>query len=253
MIAARIYVAGWWPSCRWSNAPDLDKPSSRRWKYSMPAYGCQRSTAVATPRNRAEPAGQATGPGSSARRHRRRETRAVGQVLSTTRTRPSTVRRHAARAVSLRTSASLSRAERVKVDLRRCRFRERAPVGRDLLVAEPDGAVVARRSCCHIARPREMRNGPTPRFRRLTSHTAARRFSSSRPTTRESCWQAKALTSASNTVGNRGGFRPRNRSASSASRRSRCATRYHSERSICNPSSRSTIDRTWRLSARRAE
>src|SRR5690349_16940165 len=33
-----------------SNALDLDKPSSRRWKYSMPAYGCQRSTDVVTPR-----------------------------------------------------------------------------------------------------------------------------------------------------------------------------------------------------------
>jgi xylulose-5-phosphate/fructose-6-phosphate phosphoketolase len=33
-----------------SKAPDLDKPSSSRWKYTMPAYGCQCSTALPTPR-----------------------------------------------------------------------------------------------------------------------------------------------------------------------------------------------------------
>jgi hypothetical protein len=32
-----------------SKAPALDKPSSRRWKYTSPAYGCQPATAARTP------------------------------------------------------------------------------------------------------------------------------------------------------------------------------------------------------------
>ena len=47
---------------------------------------------------------------------------------------------------------------------------------------------------------------------------AARRLSRRIPTARLNCWQAIPLTRPSHTVGNRGGFRPRNRDASSCRR-----------------------------------
>jgi hypothetical protein len=40
--------------CRWLvghsvTSPARDNPSSSRWKYTMPAYGCHLSTALVTP------------------------------------------------------------------------------------------------------------------------------------------------------------------------------------------------------------
>ena len=75
----------------------------------------------------------------------------------------------------------------------------------------------------------------------------ARRLSSSRPTSSDNCWHANALTSASNIVGNRGGFMPRKVSASGRSRASPAAVRYQSVRSIRSPSSRSRTDRACRF------
>ena len=82
-----------------------------------------------------------------------------------------------------------------------------------------------------------------------TAAISASRFRSSIPTSSDSCWHANALTSASNTVGNRGGFRPRNRSAITPSRRSCADIRYQSARLTPVPSSRSIAERRRRRSA----
>ena len=67
--------------------------------------------------------------------------------------------------------------------------------------------------------------------------SAARRFSNWIPTASDSCWQAMPLTSASKTVGKRGGWRPRIRAASGPSSGPGAAIAANGERSTDSPTS----------------
>ena len=111
--------------------------------------------------------------------------------------------------------ASLGGAEAVAL--------ERRPVARD---ARSSGSGNAR--------------GPSGWSDTARPRSAARRLSRWIPTASDSCWQATPLTSASKTVGKRGGLSPRIRAASGPSNGSGAAMAANGERSTLSPRSLSS-------------
>ena len=118
----------------------------------------------------------------------------------------------------------------------------------DLLATESNRSVPLRRQSRHVVR---CGKGVVGGAQGAESRAAGRRepIEQLRPASSDNCWQAKALTKASKIVGKRGGFTPRNLSASSRRRASPAAVRYQSVRSIRSPRTRSSSRRRRCLSA----
>ena len=147
-----------------------------------------------------------------------------------------------------RTSGVAVTARRVEVDFAVVDSASEGEQSAHLLAAEPDRAQTGRRASRHIARPWETRTGrpgPLP-----TSHVAQRGQAIEQFETDD---ERELLAREAVDERLEHSRKPRRLHTTEpirqfSSRRSRCATRYHSERSMCSPSSRSTMDRTWRPS-----